>query len=279
MTSRSGCLILLPYVRYLLTHLSSRKHPSQRSNLYSNATIFRNTSIMKPTQLVFKEDQAIPPFLQNNPIDPTTTLAYIQTEISSIYSAANTSNNDIDQALHIDHDRYIEIYTAVYNFCKDSKSQPPAKNVEVLYRWLASEIRSYCKHIRGNALCIDCDAGMDVIAARKTLTRYMTCQRRFTKLSSLVRNLLGFWDRHWMRREFAEKKIPVASVVDLHKAVWKEEILDIDAKNSSSKKGLEQVTDAVAVLKETEGGMSDYDLALVKDVSKSLSVLDLTLDS
>jgi N-acetyl-beta-hexosaminidase len=82
-----------------------------------------------------------------------------------------------------------------------------------------------------------------------------------------------------MRRESAEKKIPVASIVDLHRVVWKEEILDIDAKNLLSKKGLEQVVDAVAVLKETEGGMSDYDLTLVKDVSKSLTVLDLTLES
>jgi hypothetical protein len=32
-------------------------------------------------------------------------------------------------------------------------------------------------------------------------------------------------------------------------------------------------------LRETEGGMSDYDLTLVKDVVKSLSVLDLTLES
>jgi hypothetical protein len=37
--------------------------------------------------------------------------------------------------------------------------------------------------------------------------------------------------------------------------------------------------DAVAVLRETEGGVSEYDLALVKDVVKALSVLDLTLES
>jgi hypothetical protein len=235
--------------------------------------------MMKPTELPFKEPPAVPPFLQGVPIDPTTTLAYIQTEISSIYSAANTSNNDDDQALHINHDRYIEIYTAVHNFCKDPKSRPPAKNLEVLYRWLASEIRSYCKHIRGNALGLNNDHEMDVAVARKMLTTYMVCHCRFTKLSSLVRNLLGFWDRHWMRREFAEKRIPVASIIDLHKAVWKEEILEVDAKSSLSKEGLEKLADAVAILKETERGMSDYDLALVKDVSKSLTVLDLTVES
>jgi hypothetical protein len=238
---------------------------------------------MKPTEFLPKEDQAIPPFLQNNPIDPTTTLAYIQTEISSIYAAAKTSNNNDDQVLKINNDKYIGIYTAVTEFSvlamQRSKSQPTAENGEVLYRWLASEIRSYCKHIRVNALGIDSDHEMDVVAARKLLATYTACHRTFTRLSSVVRNLLGSWDRHWMRRESAEKKIPVASIVDLHRVVWKEEILDIDAKNLLSKKGLEQVVDAVAVLKETEGGMSDYDLTLVKDVSKSLTVLDLTLES
>jgi len=81
-----------------------------------------------------------------------------------------------------------------------------------------------------------------------------------------------------MRREWSEKKIAVASVEDLHRAIWKEEILDSDTKNSLSKKGLEKLANAVAVLRESEGGISDYDLALVKDVSKSLSVLELTLE-
>jgi hypothetical protein len=71
---------------------------------------------MKPTEFLPKEDQAIPPFLQNNPIDPTTTLAYIQTEISSIYAAAKTSNNNDDQVLKINNDKYIGIYTAVTEF-------------------------------------------------------------------------------------------------------------------------------------------------------------------
>jgi hypothetical protein len=237
---------------------------------------------MQPTELPYKEIPAIPPFLQENHIDPSTTLAYIQTEISNIYSAAKALDND-DAALQIEHDRYIKIYTAVFDFCKTamqtSNSQPPAENGQILYRWLTSEIRNYCKHIRNDTFGIASDGEMDVIAARKILTTYLSCHGRFAKLSSLVKGLLGPWDRHWMRREWSEKKIQVASIEELHRAVWKEEILDIDPKNSLSKKGLEEVTDAVAVLREAEGGVAEYDLALVKDVVKSLSVLDLTLES
>jgi hypothetical protein len=237
---------------------------------------------MQPTELPYKEIPAIPPFLQENHIDPSTTLAYIQTEISNIYSAAKALDND-DAALQIEHDRYIKIYTAVFDFCKTamqtSNSQPPAENGQILYRWLTSEIRNYCKHIRNDTFGIASDGEMDVIAARKILTTYLSCHGRFAKLSSLVKGLLGPWDRHWMRREWSVKKIQVASIEELHRAVWKEEILDIDPKNSLSKKGLEEVTDAVAVLREAEGGVAEYDLALVKDVVNSLSVLDLTLES
>jgi hypothetical protein len=120
---------------------------------------------------------------------------------------------------------------------------------------------------------------MDVIAARKTLATYMSYYRTFEKVSSLVRSLVRFWDRHCLLREWDLKKVRVSSVENLHHALWKEEVLGVGAGNSLEKKGLEELVDAVAVLRETEGGMSDYDLTLVKDVVKSLSVLDLTLES
>jgi hypothetical protein len=231
---------------------------------------------MQSSQSLLKTDPAIPLFLQQKPIDPTTTLTYLKTEISSIYTAAKTPENN-DKALHIDHDRYITIYTAVFDYCTmtKNKSKPVgwAVNNRDLYDFLDSEIQNYCRYIRGNNLEVDSD-GVDVIGARKTLTTYLSCFRTFEKLASLVRSLVRFWDRHWMRREWHEKKIRVASVEDLHRTLWKEEVLEIDAK-----KRLEELVDAVAVLRETEGGVSEYDLALVKDVVKALSVLDLTLES
>jgi hypothetical protein len=236
---------------------------------------------MQSSRSLLKTDPAIPPFLQQKPIDPTTTLTYIKTEISSIYTAAKTLNNN-DKALQIDHDRYLKIYTAVFDYCTmtKNKSKPVgwAVNDRDLYDFLDFEIQSYCRYIREKVLEIDRE-GVDVIVARKTLTTYLSCFRTFEKLASLVRSLVRFWDRHWMRREWHEKKIRVASVEDLHRTLWKEEILGVDAENSLSKKGLEGLVDAVAILRETEGDMAEYDLALVKDVVRSLSVLDLTLES
>jgi hypothetical protein len=223
-----------------------------------------------------KDDPAIPHFLQQKPIDPTTTLTYLKTEISSIYTAAKTPENN-DEALHIDHKRYIQIYTAVFDYCTmtKNKSKPVgwAVNNRDLYDFLDSEIQRYCRHIREKVWEIDGD-GVNVIGARRTLTTYMSCYRTFEKLAALVRSLVRFWDRHWMCREWDLKRVRVASVEDLHRTLWKEEVLEIDAK-----KRLEELVDAVAVLRETEGGVSEYDLALVKDVVKALSVLDLTLES
>jgi hypothetical protein len=227
-----------------------------------------------------KGDPSIPPFLQQIPIDPTTTLAYIKTEISSIYAAAKIPEN-IDEALNIEHDRYLKIYTAVFDYCtttKKSKSAGWAVNDRALYDFLDSEIQSYCKYMQGKVFGAN-NGDMDVIAARKTLATYMSYYRTFEKVSSLVRSLVRFWDRHCLLREWDLKKVRVSSVENLHHALWKEEVLGVGAGNSLEKKGLEELVDAVAVLRETEGGMSDYDLTLVKDVVKSLSVLDLTLES
>lgn len=112
---------------------------------------------------------------------------------------------------------------------------------------------------------------MSVTSARKVLMKYRNCYSRFARLAALVRNLLGFWDRHWIRRNWDEKKISVSSVEELHKVLWKEEGLE--------KIGLGELTDAVTILRGTKGDMTDYDLALVKDVVKGLSGLGVTLDS
>lgn len=111
---------------------------------------------------------------------------------------------------------------------------------------------------------------MSVTFARKVLMKYRNCYSRFARLASLVRNLMSTCDRHWVRREWLEKKIQSANVEELHRSIWKEEVLE---------KGMEGVVDAVAILRGTKGDMTEYDSVLVKDVVKGLSGLGVTLDS
>jgi len=214
-------------------------------------------------------------------MDPTSTLEYIKTQLSSIYTAAaktpGPDNDDNDErALHIDHDTYAKIYTAVFDYTRISDKGPitqqsPAVRGEILFRHLFAEIEAYCQYIRGQIFGVDNNEVVGEIRARKSLNMYMSCYGRFCKLSVLVKNLLGFWNRHWVRRQWDNKKIKARSVEELHKMTWEEEVLE--------QKGLEEVTGAVAVLRELDGGMSDYDSALVKDVVKSLSGLGVTLEN
>jgi hypothetical protein len=155
-----------------------------------------------------------------------------------------------------------------------SKVQPGIASTEFrdLYQYLGSEIRAYCEYTRDHMLGVNNDEmDIDESSARKMLTTYLSQYRKFLKLASLARNLLGFWDRHWIRREWLEKKIQSASVEELHRTLWKEEVLE--------KKGLERVVDAVGVLRETQGGMTEYDLVLVRDIVKGLSGSGVTLES
>lgn len=224
-----------------------------------------------------RKNEAIPEFLNGRPIDPTVTLEYIITQLSGIYTAAKTSDSDDndDKVLHIDHDTYAKIYTAVFNYLrtpeKRSTPQSSAAKGEFLFQHLSAEIKGYCEFVRSQMLSIDSGIEMvDAIRARKVLIAYMSCYHAFTRLAALVKGVLRYWDRHWMRQQWDDKKIPVRSVEELHKMVWKEEVLE--------QGGLEVVVDAIAVLRKPDGGMAEYDSVLVKDVVKSLSGLSITLE-
>jgi hypothetical protein len=231
---------------------------------------------MQPTPFLPTDDPAIPPFLQQRPVNPTTTLTYIQTQISAIYTTAKTSNNN-NQIPYLSHDTYSKIYTAVFDYLTKSKESAWVLG-GVIYRFLHSEIQNYCKHIRNNIFGTG-NGDTDITTARKRLGLYMSSYRIFAKVSSLVRGLVRVWDRHWMRREYGLRKIRVASVEDLHKAIWKEEVLGVDVEGMSEKNGVEELTDAVAILRATEGGMTDYDSVLLRNIAKGLSGLGVTLES
>lgn len=224
-----------------------------------------------------RKSEAVPPFLRDIPTDPTSTLEYITTHISAIYTAARSSSINDEEFLHIGHDTYAKIYTAVFNYTRTPEKQSKAQQSSlakggILFRHLSAQIRGYCDYIRDEVFGVDSDdQKSDEVKARKILMLYMSCYGRFSRLSLLVKNLMGFWNRHWVAHQWALRKILASSVLELHKLVWKEEILE--------KGGSEEVMNAVTVLRKSDGGMAEHDLALVKDVVKSLSGLGITLES
>lgn len=224
-----------------------------------------------------RKSEAVPPFLRDISIDPSSTLEYITTHISAIYTAARSSSINDEDIVHIDHDTYAKIYTAVFNYTRTPEKQSKAQQSSIakggiLFRHLLAEIRGFCEYVRDEIFGVDSDDEIsDEARARKILMLYMSCYGRFSRLSLLVKNLMGFWNRHWVAHQWALREIKVSSVEELHKMVWKEEVLE----NGGSR----EVVYAVAVLGRRGVRITEHDSVLVKDVVRSLSGLGVTLES
>ncbi|KAK5999366.1 hypothetical protein QM012_005491 [Aureobasidium pullulans] len=203
---------------------------------------------------------------------------YIESEISSLYVAAETS--DIDEAPPIFSPKaYLEIYTRVHEYDIATRAQDNGVADKHLHRWLDSRIRYYCTSMRkrifdshGNKTDVTNSSFF-----RTLLTTYMSCYRKFCRLATLVGNLLRSWTRHGLRREKGENTY-VASVEEMHQIAWRQEVLGNYARGPSPKDGLKELKNAIAVLVEADPEEGEEDPALVKDVVKSLAVLGIKVE-
>ena len=73
---------------------------------------------------------------------------------------------------------------------------------------------------------------------------------------------------------FADLKIMVGSVDEMHNVVWREQLLEIGTQSTLSTVGLNESQNAMSLLGDPEGS----DLVLVRDVVRSLSFLGLTIE-
>ncbi|KAI5243927.1 Cullin repeat-containing protein [Aureobasidium subglaciale] len=220
----------------------------------------------------------VPTFLQKKATDPAATLFYIQDQVSIIYKSARANQQD-EHPPPPDHNTYIKIYTAIWQFTTAGGRRSNAAHLagEEIYRVLEREIRNYCIDIREVVFTASDDA--DGNPPRKLLSGYVASYRRFANLSILMKNLMKYVERHWIRREIDEKKKNIYLIEDLHKLIWREEILQISAHNTLSKKGVEDLSDAVAALQGANQGITEHDRKLITDVVKALASLSITFDS
>lgn len=216
------------------------------------------------------------------PTRPTVTLTDIKTQISSIYIAAR----DTDAICQLSHAEYIQLYTNICDYgmaAKAKHSDVWERQGRTLFTWLDLEIRTHTRSIRDSVFDVESEELDGVTAAtdvaREVLNKYAACYAGFEKLSSLVGNLLGFWDRHWVRRERDEKKINVGSVREMHVRIWKEEVLRIaDGGSEGDGNGMKRLADTITRLRETEGGVSESDEKLVRHVVDGLSGLGVMIE-
>lgn len=217
------------------------------------------------------------PSTQQTQADPASTLAWIQTRINKIYSATKHLEPD-KQSVTIPAGAYAAIYGAVFNYCTVTKAKPHKGdlNGEDLYYSLEREIRTYCSDIR-HEIFTNQTQDTEKDTAERVLRGYMIQWDRFVKLARLVRNLLQFLERHWIRREIELKVKDRYMIEDLHKRLWKEETLQIK-KDEPSSPELQALTDATIMLREKATGITAEETDLVQSVVSSLSSIDLVID-
>jgi len=214
---------------------------------------------------------------------PTVTLADIQNQFSSIYTAARDTNT----VPQMSQTEYLEIYTSVCNFGMASKAKKTDawnRQGKALFTWLDAEIRTHTRIVRDDifgveGLGADGSVTFTSDAAREVLNKYVEGHAGFEGLSSLVGNLLGSWDRHWLRREWHEKKTRVANVKDMHRLIWKEEVLGLGDGSAVEGNRVKRLGDAMTKLKGLEGAVEELDEKCITDIRKSLSDLGVILET
>ncbi|KAG9670612.1 hypothetical protein KCU99_g6064, partial [Aureobasidium melanogenum] len=217
------------------------------------------------------------PSRQETHENPAPTLAWIQSRVHDIYSAAKHLPPD-SKSVPMSADAYAKIYTAIFDYVVGGKRGSAHLKGEDLYRSLEREIRTYCSDIRHELFPKETQENdMDKSAAERLLTAYILQWERFMKLTKFVRNLFHFVERHWIRREISEKRKNVYTIEDLHKKLWKEETLQIQ-KDEPSSQELQSLTAAALVLREKAGNMTVEDTSLIEYVVKSLSSIGLSID-
>lgn len=216
------------------------------------------------------------PSPQATQADPASTLAWIQSRIHNIYSATKHLQPG-SHAITIPAGSYAEIYGAIFNYCIVTKAKPHKGdlNGEDLYCSTEREIRAYCSDIR-HEIFLKENQGIDKDVAEKLLKMYIVQWERFLKLAKVIRNLLGFLQRHWIRREISLKHQNIYLIEDLHKKVWKEETLQVK-KDEPSSRELQALTDAAVMLRHKAGGITT-ETDLVQSVVNALSIVDLNID-
>ncbi|KAG9688254.1 hypothetical protein KCU85_g9761, partial [Aureobasidium melanogenum] len=208
---------------------------------------------------------------------PPPTLAWIQSRVHDIYSAAKHLPPD-SKSVTISRSAYTELYTAIFDYLVFDKQGSAHLKGEDLYRGLEREIRIYCSDIRHEFSSKETQENdKDENAAERLLTAYLFQYERFLSLTKLVRNILGFVERHWIKRELDEKRKDVYTIEDLHRKLWKEETLQIQ-KDEPSSQELQALTAAATVLRGKAGGMTAEEKDQVEGVVKSLSSLGLSID-
>lgn len=207
--------------------------------------------------------------------DHAVTLAWLKTSIASIYLAAKSSPTH-GQLPTLARSAYLHLYSTAHEYTDSTKTARESPNSSDLYHFLYDQIMAHCAEVRVHLDAADNGEGAD--GARRTIKNYLSHWHHFMLLAGLVANVLRSLDRTHIQQMISEKRQDWHCIKDLHKLVWKDEILQLGKDSTEGDIG-SKVASAMAALQKEPGDEVESDKDLVERVLKSLEALDRQLEA
>jgi hypothetical protein len=212
-------------VSTVLTNQCSLQSPGCKLHLSTGKTFTYKPRLMSqphppPAELEFPK----PPSFKDTQTDPAATLAWLEENISAIYSAGRTTSASQDKPPVLARSAYLSLYTTAHNYCEITKNarstkrgDPKPLSGEDLYSCLEKIIRRHCAEVTAR---LSMPVTAESAAAVKIIQEYLSQWSMLTKhLAPLVSHTLGHLERHGVRRELDEKRRGIYSIRDLHTVV------------------------------------------------------------
>lgn len=199
------------------------------SNMYTrDATIKQSQKLFRcPTTMNIKLAEQPP--AEEMAKRSRATLKWVDSCLGTIYSAY-LSDWDDDQVPSLDLRSTLSMYTAIHEYCAPPESDPIARKSALYSRGaqltsvLEKQVRAHCARLR------DLMFGGEDTVATTLLETYTIHYERYTRVTELVKRLFRYLERHELMRELVDQQETTQAcesrtIEDLHKKVWKEEIV------------------------------------------------------
>lgn len=173
------------------------------------------------------------------------------------------------QSSDFDVKSYMSFYTEVHRMvtsqkaAKSSALRRKGRGAHLLGEELYFFVRDYIQsHLRSVHDDIIKQSGDQLIPF------YLNEWRRFVAAAKRNKHVLGFLERHWIKREMDEGKKDVYEIYDLHLVIWKNEVLQ--AVNERSESVLVMLRKRI---EESEGGRDESEADDLEEVRESFVVV------
>lgn len=202
--------------------------------------------------------------------DHAAALEWLKTSIAAIYLAARSSPTQ-DQPPTLARSAYLNLYSTAHEYTDSTKTAKDSPNSGDLYLFLGDQITTHCSEVRVHLSAAENAEEID--GARRTIEDYLSHWHHFMLLAGLVANVLRSLDRTHIQVMVSAKQKDWYYIKDLHKLVWKNEILQLDQNSTEADVG-SKVASAMATLQKQTCNVVESDKDLVDRLLESLQALD-----